>query len=256
MNNSTDYEDIDLTADASRTTIGKVAGFLGWLALGVLALVTAAHAVSITMAWANLNPAGGDFIAILAIAGVCLVEVFAVLTAIMYASHSIRAKQGPVAMAIEGTWFLFAGMNLISSFAMMHGGARPGFVSYWIVYGLPLAGLIVGGLFYVVKRLDPNSKRADDNAELREKFAAIEHKAEIEVLSSPQMRAVIRQMKWQTLPRVLGRQMNLSESQINALIGQAPQLLDLNQNGMPDIAEQSANGHGPVANPTSRAQGR
>jgi len=256
MYDSTDYEDVDLSGEASRNTMGSLAGFLGWLALGILALVTAAHAVSITMTWANLNPAGGEFIAILAIAGVALVEVFAILTAIMFATHSIRAKQGPIGMAIEGTWFLFAAMNLVSSFAMMHGGNMPGFVSYWIVYGLPIAGLIVGGMFYVMKRLNPDSKRADDKAELREKFASIEHKAEIEVLGSPQMRAVIRQMKWQTLPRTIGRQMNLSESQINALIGQAPRLLDLNQNGIPDIEEQSANGHGPVANPTSRARGK
>ena len=117
MFDSTDYEDVDLSGDASRSTIGALAGFLGWLALGVLALVTAAHAVSITMTWANLNPAGGNLIAILAIAGVALVEVFAILTAIMFATHSIRAKQGPLGMAIEGTWFLFAAMNLVSSFA-------------------------------------------------------------------------------------------------------------------------------------------
>ena len=54
------------------------------------------------------------------------------------------------------------------------------------------------------------------------------------------MRAVIRQMTWQQLPPIIGRQMNLSEQQITALTGQAPQLLDLNGNGVPDIQEAQA----------------
>ena len=89
-------------------------------------------------------------------------------------------------------------------------------------------------------RLDPNAARADDVAELDEGFERVKHNAKIEVLASPQMRAVIRQMTWQQLPPIIGRQMNLSENQIAALTGQAPQLLDLNGNGVPDIQEAQA----------------
>lgn len=239
-----DAESINLSGEAGRSTIGGIATFLGWLALGVLALATAGHAVSITMTWANLNPAGGDVIAILALVGVALVEVFAVLIAVMYATHALRAKQKPVAMFVEATWFVFAAVNLISSFAMKHGGDMPAFVGTWVTYGLPIAGLVVGGLFYVVMRLDPDAARADDEAELGERFARLKHNAKLEVLASPQMKAVVRQMTWQQLPPVIGRQMNLSDQQIGALTGQAPQLLDLNGNGVPDIHE---------AQPTSAA---
>lgn len=232
-----DAEEVNLSGEASRSTMGGIAVFLGWLALGVLALATAGHAVSITMTWANLNPAGGDLIAILALIGVALVEVFAVLIAVMYATHMLRAKQKPVAMAVEATWFVFAAVNLISSFAMKHGGEMPAFVGYWVTYGLPIAGLVVGGLFYVVMRLNPDAKRADDEAELMERFARLKHGARLEVMASPQMKAVIRQMTWQQLPPIVGRQMNLSEAQIAALTGQAPQLLDLNANGVADIHE-------------------
>lgn len=283
-------QEFDLSGKATRSTVGGIANFLGWLALGVLALATAGHAVSITMAWANLNPAGGDLIALLALVGVALVEVFAVLTAVLFATHSIRAKQKPVAMTIEGLWFMFAAVNLISSFAMKHGGAMPAFVGYWVTYGLPVAGLIVGGLFYVVMRLNPNATRAEDKAELRETLTTIEHNAEVEVLNSEQMKAVIRQMMWQKMPHVIGRQLNLSEAQIAALTGQAPRLLDLNRNGIPDIQETRGaaqaggdmdledlvtylveerlreraaqpvtaydNGHGQPARPTSRPDGR
>jgi hypothetical protein len=233
-------EKVNLSGEATRSTMGSIASGLGWLALLVLALATAGHAVSITMAWANLNPAGGDLVAILALIGVALVEVFAVLIAVMYATHSLRAKQKPVAMMVEAAWFVFAAVNLISSFSMKHGGEIPTFVGSWVTYGLPVAGLIVGGLFYVVMRLDPNAARADDVAELDEGFERVKHNAKIEVLASPQMRAVIRQMTWQQLPPIIGRQMNLSENQIAALTGQAPQLLDLNGNGVPDIQEAQA----------------
>ena len=233
-------EKVNLSGEATRSTMGRIAGFLGWLALLVLALATAGHAISITMTWANLNPAGGDVVALLALVGVGLVEVFAVLIAVMYATHTLRAKQKPVAMLVEATWFLFAAVNLISSFSMKHGGEMPAFVGSWVTYGLPVAGLIVGGLFYVVMRLDPEAARADDVAELDEGFERVKHNAKIEVLASPQMRAVIRQMTWQQLPPIIGRQMNLSEQQIAALTGQAPQLLDLNGNGVPDIQEAQA----------------
>jgi hypothetical protein len=43
---------------------------------------------------------------------VALVEVFAVLIAVMYATHSLRAKQKPVAMMVEAAWFVFAAVNL------------------------------------------------------------------------------------------------------------------------------------------------
>ena len=33
-------------------------------------------------------------------------------------THSLRAKQKPVAMLVEAAWFVFAAVNLISSFSM------------------------------------------------------------------------------------------------------------------------------------------
>ena len=249
----------NLSAQATRSTTGGIAVFLGWLALGALALATAAHAVSITLKWTNQTAAGGDVFALLSIVGVVLVEVFAVLIAVMYATHTLRAKQKPVALAVEGAWFLFAAVNLMSSFAMKHGGAVPAFVGYWVTHALPIAELVVGGLFYVVMRLDPNAARADDQAELQEVFATVQHEAEVEVLNSEQMRVVLRQAAWQTLPAVIGRRLGLSEAQIRNLELHAPALIDAAERGDLDYAQLvgaaagSANGHGgPVGNPTGR----
>lgn len=227
----------DLSRDASRGTIGTAAGWLGWALLLGLAIVTAIHAVAITRAYTGLNTAGGDVFSIIRVAGVGLVELFAIATAVMLATHQLRARQKPAAMALEITWAAFAAVNLISSFAVEHGGELPAFVASWVQYGLPVSALIIGIQFYVMLRLNPDAKRADDEAELQERFTRIKHNARLEVMASPQMKAVIRQMTWQQLPPVVGRQLNLTDAQIAALTRQAPQLLDLNGDGIADIAE-------------------
>ena len=231
-------DEFDLSGDATRGTIGTAASWVGWLLVGALALVTAVHAVSIVMAYTSLTTAGGNLFAIVRIGGVVLVELFAVVTAVLLATHRLRARQKPAAMTVEGMWFLFAAVNLISSFAIEHGGTMPQFVNVWVAYGLPVSALIMGGLFYVTLRLDPDATRADDEAETAEMFARVRHQARQEVLASPQMRATIRQAEWMTLPAVVGRQLNLSQRQIDHLIRQAPQLLDLNGDGVADIHEQ------------------
>ena len=233
----TEETEFDLSGEASSSTMGTAAVWLGWFLLLGLAIVTAVHAVSLTQYYTGLTTATGDAFSIIRITGVILVELFAVTTAVLLATHKLRAKQKPAAMAIELTWAVFAAVNLISSFSVEHGTDLPQFVGTWVRYGLPVAALIVGIEFYVMLRLNPDSKRADDEAELLERFSKIKHGARLEVMASPQMRAVIRQMTWQQLPPVIGRQMNLSESQIRALVTQAPELLDLNGNGIPDIRE-------------------
>lgn len=230
----------DLSGEATRGTIGTAAAWLGWLLLGALAAVTAVHAVTLVQAHTHLTAAGGNVFNVVRVGGVVLVELFAVVTAVMLATHRLRAKQKPMAMAVEAVWFVFAAVNLVSSFAVEAGGDLPQFVNGWVTYGLPVSALVMGGLFYMMLRLDPDAARADDEAETLEMFARVKHSARQEVLASPQMRAVIRQAEWQRLPAVVGRQMNLTDNQISALVRQAPQLLDLNGDGVADIQEQPA----------------
>lgn len=244
-------DEINLSGEASTSTIGTAAAWLGWFLLLGLAVVTAVHAVSITQSYTGLSATGGDAFAMIRIGGVVLVELFAVVTAILLATHKLRAKQKPAAMAVEITWAVFAAINLISSFAIEHGGDMPQFVGTWVRYGLPIAALVMGIEFYVMLRLNPDAARADDEAELLERFTKIKHNARLEVMASPQMKAVIRQMTWQQLPPVIGRQMNLSERQIAALTGQAPELLDLNGNGIPDIHEAGATTRPRATEPSS-----
>ena len=234
---------VDLSGNAQRGTIGTIASFASWLLLFALVIVTAVHAISVTMAYTNLSTTGGNLFAIVRIGGVVLVEAFAATTAVLLASHKLRAKQKPVAMAVEGLWVIFAAANMTASFAIEHGGEVPQFVAGWVAYGLPVSALVMGVAFYAMLRLNPDMARADDEAELDNKFRMVKHNARMEVLDSQQMRAVIRQATWQQLPPIIGRQLNLSEQQIATLVKQAPQLLDLNNNGVPDIQE-TGNGRG------------
>lgn len=230
-------KEFDLSGEATRSTIGTAAAWIGWLLLLLLAVVTAVHAITLVQAHTHISAAGGNVFNVVRIGGVVLVELFAVVTAVLLATHRLRAKQKPAAMAVEAVWFVFAAVNLVSSFAVEAGGELPQFVGAWITYGLPVSALIMGALFYLTLRLDPDAARADDEAETLEMFARVRHAARQEVLASPQMRATIRQAEWMTLPAIVGRQMNLTQRQIDHLTRQAPELLDLNGNGIADIHE-------------------
>lgn len=248
--NKTDY---DLSGEASKSTWAGAAQFIGLVFLLLLIIMTGIHAVSLSASVQTAAPAldeagqplptaqvSGDVLHMIRIAGVVLVEAFAAITGLMFLTHSLRAKQKPIALTLEVCWFLFAAANLIASFATERGSDIPAFVHGWTTYGLPVSALVIGSIFYLILRLNPDAKRRDDQAELAEKFREIDHNAELEVMLSEQMQVVLRQMKWQTLPRVLGRQLNLTEQQIEALMRQAPQLLDLNSDGVPDIQQLPA----------------
>lgn len=215
----------NLSAETSRTTWQNLARGLGLLALGLLVLSTAGHAILITLGYANLTWATNPVGVVFSVAGVSLVEVFAALTAVRFLTHSVRAKQKPVGIIIEALWILFAAMNLTSSFAIMHGEGVPAFVSTWVSLGLPITGLVVGVLYYVMERFDPQAQRQSDDLEVQELLLTHRHDAKIEVLNSPQMQLVIRQATWLGLPEELGRQMGLSEHQIQSLRAMAPDLL-------------------------------
>lgn len=224
---SSSQSDLSLSSEASRSTAASLARTVGGLALLALVLATAGHAVLITMGYARLSVEQNLISTVLALLGVVLVEVFATITGVRFFTHSIRAKQKPIGMLIEGFWVLFASFNLISSFAFLHGEGIPSFVNYWVSFGLPIAGLIMGVLYYTMDRLDPEASRAEDNAELSELLVDQRHKAKVEVMKSPQMNLVIRQAVWHTLPEEIGRSMNLTERQIASLRQMAPELLQV-----------------------------
>lgn len=237
-----------LGTEAAQSTVGKAAVWLGWLLLAVLTIVTAVHAITLVEYQTSLRPTGANIFDAIRVGGVVLVELFAATTAVLLVSHQLRAGQKPAALVIEGTWVLFAAMNLFSSFAVEHGRELPQLVGMWLAYGLPISALLIGIEFYIMVRLNPDTRRADEERELSELLVEQQHRASVEVLTSPQMAAVMRQAAWQRLPQVIGQQYALSDEQIAALVHQAPKLL-----GHPATERAAVEGHPAVAGDPAKA---
>jgi dipeptide/tripeptide permease len=217
-------ESIELGEKAKSQTIGRLASWIGWLLLGSMMIITAIHAVNIVNARAVTEANGSMFWAI-RIGGVVLVELFAAVTAVLLATNKLRASQKPAAVVVEGMWFVFAAVNLVASFSIEANEVMPGIVEYWVRFGLPVSALIVGSVFYLVYRLDPEAKRTADKMELKELFEQANHEAKVEVMVSPQMKTAMKQMLWQSLPVEVGREFGLNEKQIESVVQGAPELM-------------------------------
>jgi hypothetical protein len=203
----------------------------------LLALVayTASHAINLV--GHNANFGQDNALAPILYFGIAVVEVMALVTAVLLMTNMLRATQEPAAILLEVTWVIFAALNLIASFSIDHDKILPPLVNGWVNWGLPVSALVVGVEYYLILRLNPNLRRIQDQKELEEQFAQAQHEAEVEVLNSDQMRVVLRQMKWQTMPDKVGQMLGLTEAQINYVKKFAPQLFDGDGNGVPDIIE-------------------
>lgn len=237
-----DGSNFNLSDQANHSTIGAAASWLGLLGLFVLAAFTAVHAINLATWNAAANHEAGDLVYWLQIAGVILVEVFAVATAIMLMTNRLRAGQKPAALAIELTWLVFAGLNLISSFALNRAGAPPAFVANWVTYGLPVIALVAGAEFWIMLRLNPDHKRAADRAEMADRLAAIQHNAQLELFLSPALRTAVQRATWLRLPAEIGRDLNLDQEQIDAISAWAPELMDAKRDGAAGPFVRSMNG--------------
>lgn len=226
----------NLASDSVKETIGSGAKGFGLLGLLGLLIFTGAHAVNLV--GHNANFGQDNPLAPVLYFGIVLVEGLALVTAVLLMTHKLRAAQKAWAFLLEATWVLFAAANLITSFGIDHNAALPSWANLWVLYGLPVSALIVGIEYYIaVIRVDPDANREDDTKELEEKFRKIQHEAEVEVLNSDQMKVVIRQMKWLTMPGKIGQMLHLSQEQIQYVMKHAPKLYDGDNDGVGDIME-------------------
>lgn len=224
-----------LGTEAMTNTTGRGAGIFGLFALLCLVIYTASHAVNLVGHNANFDQSNP--LAPVLYFGIAVVELMALVTAIQVMTHQFRAVQKIPVVVLELTWVIFAAINLIASFALDHNQILPPLIQGWVNYGLPVSALIVGIEYYVILRMNPDARRIDENKEADEMFEQIEHDAEVEVLSSAQMAVVIRQMKWYTMPDIIGQRLNLTQEQINHVKRHAPELFDGDGNGIGDIEE-------------------
>ena len=225
---------VNLAGVVERNVVGGFAGWLGWAVMLAVLVYTASHAINLVGHNARFE---GTALAPILYFGVAVVELLALVTAVQVMTHQLRAKQKPMAAALEITWVVFAAVNLIASFAVVHDEALPTLIGYWVTYGLPVSALVVGVEFYMIMRLNPAAARIDDERELDEMVIQIEHDAELDVMASDQMMVVIRQMKWLTMPEKVGQKLGMNREQIDYVKRFAPELFDGDGNGVPDLLE-------------------
>lgn len=227
-------EKTNLAGVVERNVVGLASSWIGWIVMLAVLVYTASHAINLVGHNAQFE---GSALAPILYFGVAVVELLALVTAVQILTHQLRAKQKPMAILLEITWVVFAGVNLIASFGVVHGEALPPIIGYWVTYGLPVSALVVGVEFYIIMRLDPEAARIDDKRELNEMVTQLEHDAELDVMASDQMMVVIRQMKWLTMPERVGQMLGLNRQQIDYVKRFAPELFDGNGNGVPDLLE-------------------
>jgi len=191
MNDNFNY--FQLSEAESGNSIRMLVRIGGWIALLFLVISTGVHAVSLVISQVGMQ-SGVMFL--IRIVSPVLMEIIAAVVAVGFASHAWRGPQKPVGLVVELLWLAFAGLNLLTSFTLESGGAVVGLLAGWLHYGLPLSALLVGALFYAVYRLDPEHRRQTELQATGEVHRMAEFAARREVLTSPQMAAILRQRGW------------------------------------------------------------
>jgi len=135
-----------------------------------------------------------------------IVEAAAVVAGVGFIKSQWRGGQKAVGFGIELIWFLFAGANMITLFAIERGQELQGWQSSWIQYGLPLSALIAGVLAYALVRSDPEHKRANEQALAEEVAAANEFNAYQDARISPAMLLIQKRRAFRDVVRQLETQ--------------------------------------------------
>ncbi len=216
----TDF-DFDLTTLNDRgKTARSILGGLGWVALAVLLIVTGVHAVTIV---AEHSAGGGGLLYAIRISAPILVEVFAGLVAAGFAVDLWRGGQRLTGVIIEVVWAAFAGLNLLAAFTSDGGGPLPPWLAAWVDYGLPVAGLTVGVLFYALVRQNPESLRRLNTIAANERLAEVRFAAGLQANLSPAMLEIEAQRAWLAAIDRLRRQ-GYSQDQIAHMLRGTPAL--------------------------------
>lgn len=241
-------DDYPLTAEEDTTGAVKSIGYLLYLVLGSVVVITAAHAillvVNTTRAFTATSADDGLFYVILNVIRVAfpiVVEIAAVAVGLGFIKSQWRGGQRGLGTTLEIAWFLFAAANMITFFAFERGAELQGWQHAWVQWGLPLSALIVAALTYKLLKADPNHKRANERALAAEKIKAAEENARFAVTMSDAMMTVHERRVWRETVRDLAAQ-GYDDDEIAFMTAHIPDLHDLADQraaaaGQPDNAE-------------------
>lgn len=232
--------DFLLTDQESKKAWKAVTTALLYLLLIIVVIVTAAHGIMVVLYSTDYSTGGGltgAFLNMVRISFPVTVELAAIVAGLGFISSSWRKGQKGVAFGIEITWLIFAAANMITMFRIERNLPLETWQQNWISYGLPLSALIAGSLVYMLKRTDPDHKRADETAAAVEKDKMIKFSAWRDVSLSDEKRAIEKQKAWVDYVRVL-KTRGYTDAQIRFMMQGVPQLmLDEDGNGTLDLLE-------------------
>ena len=196
-------DDYPLSAEEGAAGAVKSIGFLLYLVLGSVVVITAAHAVLLvintTQAFTAASADDGLFYVLLnaiRIAFPVVVEIAAVAVGLGFIKSQWRGGQQGLGTILEVAWFMFAAANMITFFAFERGAELQGWQHAWVQWGLPLSALIVAALTYRLLKEDPKHKRANERALAAEKITAAEERARFAVTMSDAMMTVHQRRVW------------------------------------------------------------
>lgn len=204
----------------SRDGWKTILGFAGWFALFCLVVVTAVHAVSLVM---EHTTAGNGVMWLIRLSAPVLTEVVATLAAVGFAVGYWKGSQKLLAFIIEAVWVVFAGLNMLASFATESGGELPSWLFNWLHYGLPVSGLIAGVLFYATLRANPDYQREGELKAAEEAQEMRVFSIKQEILNSPQMMEVLRNKTWLEVVSEL-KKLGFNEHQVAYMMQAVPEL--------------------------------
>lgn len=234
--------DFRLTNEESKKGLKQVAMGGLYLLLGIVVLVTGAHAIMLVMSQAPeaVTNKGGLVTAVLNVIRIAFpvtMELAAVVAGLGFISAKWRKGQTRMAWGIEIAWIIFAASNMITFFRIERGLPLESWQTGWINYGLPLTCLAAGILAYYLTRNDPDLKRKNEETAADEKIKMIQFAARRDVATSPQREAIERQRAWVDFVKDL-RSKGYTDLQIRYMLQDTPELLiDGNKNGNMDLLE-------------------
>lgn len=244
--------------EGRRNTNGLVTALL-YLVLAAVVVITGAHAVMLVLSQTAAYAFTGQtsmittILTAIRVAFPLLVEAAAVVAGIGFIKARWRGPQKIIGLGIEGTWLMFAALNMITFFAVERGAPLQNWQTMWVQYGLPLSALIAGSLTYALMRVDPAHKRDQERAATAERVDAMKFSFFQKARLSPAMLNIEKQRAFMQVIDDLRRQ-GYTEAQIRFMIQHTPELMaDGDENGRPDVLEVGPATVMPLTRPMSNS---
>ena len=222
-------------AQAQQRAVAGLQG-LAYVVIGVLVLITGAHAVMLVLSESAAFTLAGYsgillyFLTALRIGFPLVVEVGAVIGTVGAIKGYWRGDQKTWAGFIDVIWLIFAAANMITFFTIERGAELESWQRVWLNYGLPVSGIIAGVFVIRLIRADPDHQRAEEETAAAEERAANEFNARNTVENSEAMKLVQQRKIWRDYALGL-RAQGYTEEEIDFILSHVPEL-----RGMPGTA--------------------